>query len=253
MLHYNTWTIEQDEWLPEQETQLEQQLTFSNDYLCQTAHFEEHYSLSPRLCTYIKGIDTPILNISAISVRLHDERLDLGEWTVRDFYRCLHKNQPLLERRFIATSPLGHTLEITAQRRLLSDKKEAMQLIYSVRSLDYTGPITILAVLRGGEEAEKWYSLMNFVGDELCWTWEQMQPMNLQVCCAMNYQLFKNGNLVTQRPIKVEKQEVIGYSITQDIRPNDTFTLYKNVVVLDSLRNDKDTLIDHTVQCLINW
>ena len=79
MLQYNNWSIEQGEWLPMQESELEQQLTFSNDYLCQTAHFEEHYSGERRLCTYIKGVETPILNISAISVRLHDERLDLNE------------------------------------------------------------------------------------------------------------------------------------------------------------------------------
>lgn len=253
MLQYNTWTIEQDAWIPAEEKHIEQQLTFSNDYLCQTAHFEEHYSGERRLCTYIKGVETPILNISAISIRLHDERLDLAEWQVREFHRCLHKNEPLLERRFLATSPNGHTLEITSTRRLMQEKKEAMQLQYAVRSVDYSGPITMLSVLRGGEELDKWYSLMNYVGDQLCWTWEQLQPMNVQVCCAMNYQMFKNGNLVNQRPIKVEKQEVIGYSITQMIQPNDTFMLQKNVVVLDSLRNDKDTLIDKAVQCLTNW
>ncbi len=253
MLQYNTWTIEQDAWIPAEEKHIEQQLTFSNDYLCQTAHFEEHYSGERRWCTYIKGVETPILNISAISIRLHDERLDLAEWQVREFHRCLHKNEPLLERRFLATSPNGHTLEITSTRRLMQEKKEAMQLQYAVRSVDYSGPITMLSVLRGGEELGKWYSLMNYVGDQLCWTWEQLQPMNVQVCCAMNYQMFKNGNLVNQRPIKVEKQEVIGYSITQIIQPNDTFMLQKNVVVLDSLRNDKDTLIDKAVQCLTNW
>ena len=65
--------------------------------------------------------------------------------------------------------------------------------------------------------------------------------------------MFKNGHLLTQRPIKVEKQEVIGYSLTQIIQPNDIFMLQKNVVVLDSLRHDKDTLIDKAVQCLTNW
>ena len=69
MLQYNTWTIEQQEWNPAEELAIEQQLTFSNDYLCQTAHFEEYYSGAQRLCTYIKGIDTSILNLSAISKR----------------------------------------------------------------------------------------------------------------------------------------------------------------------------------------
>lgn len=253
MLQYNTWSIEQQEWVPAEETSLEQQLTFSNDYLCQTAHFEEHYSGAMRLCTYVKDLETPILNISAISVRLHDERLDLNEWQVKQFYRCLHKNQPLLERRFIATSPKGHTLEIIAQRQLLVDKKEAMELHYSVRSINYTGPITIIAVLRGGEDADKWCPLMNHVGDDYCWLWSQMQPLNVQVCCAMDCHMTRNGIAVTQRPIKVEKQDVIGYSITQKLSPGDTIVLHKRVVVLDSLRHEKDGLIEDTIKCLTNW
>lgn len=253
MLQYNNWSIEQGEWLPMQESELEQQLTFSNDYLCQTAHFEEHYSGERRLCTYIKGVETPILNISAISVRLHDERLDLNEWKVEQFSRCLHKNEALLEREFVATSPNGHTLHVTATRRLLADKKEMMQLVYRIQSINYEGPMTILSLLRGGEDADRWYSLMNHVDDSICWQWSQLPAQNVQVCCAMNYHLTKNGVVVDKRPIKVEKQEVIGFSVTQSVKEGDVFELTKNVVVQDSLHNHKDLLIANTVSCLTNW
>lgn len=253
MLQYNNWSIEQGEWLPMQESELEQQLTFSNDYLCQTAHFEEHYSGERRLCTYIKGVETPILNISAISVRLHDERLDLNEWKVEQFSRCLHKNEAVLEREFVATSPNGHTLHVTATRRLLADKKEMMQLVYRIQSINYEGPMTILSLLRGGEDADRWYSLMNHVDDSICWQWSQLPAQNVQVCCAMNYHLTKNGVVVDKRPIKVEKQEVIGFSVTQSVKEGDVFELTKNVVVQDSLHNHKDLLIANTVSCLTNW
>jgi trehalose/maltose hydrolase-like predicted phosphorylase len=43
LLKYNNWTIEQYAWDAAQEEEIEQQLTYSNGYLCQTAHFEEHY------------------------------------------------------------------------------------------------------------------------------------------------------------------------------------------------------------------
>lgn len=253
MLQYNNWSIEQGEWLPMQESELEQQLTFSNDYLCQTAHFEEHYSGERRLCTYIKGVETPILNISAISVRLHDERLDLAQWRVEQFSRTLRKNEALLEREFVATSPNGHTLHVTATRRLLADKKEMMQLVYRIQSINYEGPMTILSLLRGGEDADRWYSLMNHVDDSICWQWSQLPAQNVQVCCAMNYHLTKNGVVVDKRPIKVEKQEVIGFSVTQSVKEGDVFELTKNVVVQDSLHNHKDLLIANTVSCLTNW
>lgn len=253
MLQYNNWSIEQGEWLPMQESEFEQQLTFSNGYLCQTAHFEEHYSGEQRLCTYIKGVEIPILNISAISVRLHDERLDLAQWRIEQFSRTLHKNEALLEREFVATSPNGHTLHVTATRRLLADKKEMMQLVYRIQSINYEGPMTILSLLRGGEDADRWYSLMNHVDDSICWQWSQLPAQNVQVCCAMNYHLTKNGVVVDKRPIKVEKQEVIGFSVTQSVKEGDVFELTKNVVVQDSLHNHKDLLIANTVSCLTNW
>jgi hypothetical protein len=64
--------------------------------------------------------------------------------------------------------------------------------------------------------------------------------------------LYRNDILVTQRPIKVEKQEVIGFSVTQKIEPGDTLLLCKNVSVVDSNHYAKDVLIDTAVRCLIN-
>ena len=252
MLQYNNWSIEQDQWSPALEADLEQQLTFSNGYLCQTAHFEEHYSGNQRLCTYIKGIEIPILNISSLSVRLQDERLDLSNWHVEHFSRCLHKTEALLERKFVATSPNGHTLRVTATRRLMEDKKEMMQIVYRIESVNYNGPITLLALLSGGEETDKWYTLMNHVNDDSCWQWSHLPFMNLQVCCAMNYSLTKNGVAVQKRPIKIEKQDVIGFSLTQPIKAGDVLELTKNVAVQDSLHNHKDLLIDNTLACLTN-
>ena len=158
----------------------------------------------------------------------------------------------MLERHVTATSPKGHTIKIIARRQLMLDKRECMRLDYEVQSINYAGPITILSILSAGDDAQKWYPLMNYVGDDLCWTWMQLQPVNMQVCSAMNYHLTKNGTLVTQRPIKVEKQDVIGFSLTQKVVPNDTLVLHKNVIVVDSLRYAKEQLIDEAVKCLTN-
>ncbi len=253
MLEYNTWTTEQRGWDPQHEPEVEQQLSFSNDYLCQTAHFEEHYAAPQRLCTYIKGVEKPIPNISSISLRLHDERLDLADWQVENFHRRLHKNEPLLERSFTACSPKGFRLNINVSRELLPAKKEAMQIIYSVQSVNYNGPISLLALLGGGEEAVEWYPLMNFVGQDLSWMWLQMRHVDLQLCCAMNYAVFKNGEAVQHRPIKIEKQHIVGYSATLPVQEGETYVLQKRVVVQDSRYHGKDTLIDSTTQCLTNW
>lgn len=250
MLQYKNWTIEQNEWDPAQEAALEQQLSFSNGYLCQTAHFEEYYSQSKRLCTYVKDIDEPILNISNISVRLHDERLDLATWDVKDFYRCLHKNMPLLERSFIATSPKGHTVRVNAKRKLMS-QHELMQIEYELQSVDYHGPISLLAMLGDADAVNSsWYPLMNHLGQHQCWIWVQMHEAEVQLCCAMNWQVVHNGTPIQSRPIKIEKPYTIGYSLTINVKPGDVCLLRKTVSVVDSRNHDKDHLIDDALACL---
>ena len=253
MLQYNNWTIEQNEWFPEREAVLEQQLTFSNDSLCQTAHFEEYCSQNQRLCTYVKDIDEPILNISGISVRLHDERLDLATWQVHEFHRCLHKNTPLLERRFMATSPKGNTLRVTAKRQLMP-QKELMQIEYEITSVDYNGPISLLAILGGAPEGvANWYPLMNHLGQEQCWLWLQMHDVDVQLCCAMKWQVLHNGLPINKRPIKIEKPHTIGYSLTTNIQMGDSCLLRKTVAVVDSRHHEKDHLIEDALACLTNW
>ena len=251
LLQYHPWIIEQHQWDPQHEAEIEQQLTFSNGYICQTAHFEEFYSGSQCLCTFINGIDHPILNLSSISIRLHDERLDLATWQVKEFYRCLHKNQPCLERHFTATSPKGATIQVKTRRHLL-EQKEAIVIDYEITSVDYAGPISYLAMLGANNENADWYPLMNHIGQEHCWWRLQMHELNLQLCCAMTWSAQYNNTPLVQRPIKIEKQHTIGYSLITNIKPGDTCLLQKKVVVMDSRTHNKEQLITDAVQGLTN-
>lgn len=251
LLQYNNWTIEQHTWDSNHEADIEQQLTFSNGYICQTAHFEEFYSGPQRLCTFINGIEHPVLNLSSISVRLHDERLDLANWQVKNFYRCLHKNQPTLERHFTATSPKGATLQVKSKRQLL-EKKEIIIIEYEVSSVNYAGPISFLAMLGACDEKVDWYPLKNYIGQDYCWLWLQMHELNLQLCCAMTWSVRNNNTPIIQRPIKIEKQHTIGYSLITNIKPGDTCLLQKKVVIMDSRTHEKDQLITDSIQCLTN-
>jgi maltose phosphorylase len=251
LLQYNNWTIEQHSWLPQHEEDIQQQLSFSNGYICQTAHFEEHYSGAQRLCTLIEGIEHPILNLSSISIRLHDERLDLATWNVNEFYRCLYKNQPALERHFTATSPKGATIQVKAKRHLLP-QKEAMIIEYEITSVNYNGPISLLSMLGASQEKIDWYPLQNHIGQDNCWLWLQMHEINIQLCCAMRWKVQYNNTLLKQRPIKIEKQHTIGYSLTTSIKPGDCCKLQKQVVVMDSRAHHTEQLINDTIQCLTN-
>ena len=230
---------------------MQQQLVLSNGYLVQTAHFEEYYSLSQGSYTYIKDIETPILNISGISVRLHDERLDLALWKVNDFYQCLHQDRALLERKFTTTSPKGHTLHIHSKRELIPESG-VMVLEYEIVSKNYNGPLSLIAILGGEEGRTDWYPLMNQIGENLCWIWFQMQDIDLQLCCAMRYEVLHNNTLIERRPIKIEKTHTIGYSQTINIQAGDRCVLRKYVSVVDSNNHKKEGLVQEAITCLTN-
>ena len=158
----------------------------------------------------------------------------------------------MLERQVTATSPKGNTLHIHSTRQLLS-QQEVMQITYKVTSENYTGPISFLAMLGGEDEPKNWYPLMNNIEQDKCWIWLQLPNDNIQLCCAMNWQVLHNDIPIGKRPIKIEKHHIIGYSLTTQIKAGDTCTLKKNVAVLDSRNHSKDQLITNTLKCLTNW
>ena len=158
----------------------------------------------------------------------------------------------MLERRVTATSPKGTTLHIHSTRQLLS-QQEVMQITYKVTSENYTGPISFLAMLGGENEPQNWYPLMNNIEQDKCWIWLQLPNDNIQLCCAMNWQVLHNEIPIGKRPIKIEKHHTIGYSLTTQIKAGESCTLKKNVAVLDSRNHSKDQLIANTLKCLTNW
>ena len=144
MLQYSPWRTEQTKFDPQNEVQAEEQLAFSNGYISQYAFFEEPYSGEQRVGTFIDGIhregtSSPleIPNPSIISLRLGDERLDLHNWQVEIFYRCLHKGETRLERNFTATSPKGFTIEAKSERRLSQKNPHILEITYTVKFVNY--------------------------------------------------------------------------------------------------------------------
>lgn len=235
MLIYSPWKIEQNEFLPEQEASIEEQLTFSNGYISQRAFFEEFYPEAGSLDSYLRGIAEPLPPIATISIRLHEERFNLATWNVREFYRCLHRDKPLLERRVIADSPAGQTLRIEARRLLSPGNPHLMEIEYEVRSLNYSGPVSFLGLIGPGEASKQWYPLDTEVSLEKANFFLQSRSSATQVAAAMTFALFKNGEKVQKTPIRIEKQHILGYSITEEIRPGDVFLIRKRVAVTDSL------------------
>ncbi|MBP5290872.1 MAG: hypothetical protein J6Y76_05600 [Paludibacteraceae bacterium] len=257
MLQYTPWKIEQKQFDPKREIEAEEQLAFSNGYISQYAFFEEPYSGEQHVGTFVEGIlragiGTPleIPNPAIISLRLGDERLDLHHWHVDKFYRCLHKGDAKLERRFTATSPKGYSVEVKSIRQLNVKNPHLLELDYTVKFVNYTGLISFMALAGDAKHAEDWYPLQTSVDDEIAYMWLQAEEGDAQVCGAQRHELWKNGSLHTERPIKIDKKRVLGFAYMTDVVPGDTFTMKTRIAIVDSHRFEKSELPNQAVALL---
>ena len=259
ILHYTPWKIEQTAFAPEAETQIEEQLAFSNGYLSEYAFFEEHYSGEQLKGTFIDGLlrqdgsePLAIPNPAAISLRLNDERLDLHEWQVEKFYRSLNKGASQLTRTFCATSPKGYTVEVEAVRSLNAQHPNLLEETYTVHFVNYAGVASFMTLLGDQHTAEDWYPLQMIIEDNMAYIWMQAAKENVQICAAQRHVFYKNGVLQDERPIKIDKKRVLGFAYMHDVFPGDTYSIHKQVAVVDSREDVRTDLPSKALEILYN-
>jgi alpha,alpha-trehalose phosphorylase len=95
----------------------------------------------------------PVADATGIHLRLGDTpvRLDQGEWL--DFERALDLRQGCYRRQLRWRSPQGATLEIEAERIVSLADPGLLAIRYRVRSIDYSGPITLESSISTKREA----------------------------------------------------------------------------------------------------
>lgn len=247
ILQFSPWKIEQTEFVPEVESEIEKQLAFSNGYISQYGFFEEYYSGEASAAIYLKGIESPLYTDTTVSVRLHEERLNLGTWKVGRFYRCLNRQTLLLERQMELTSPSGHMLEVISKRQCRLEDPHFTDLVYTIRSVNYEGPMSVLPLIGGPELNKDWYPLQTDVVLNYATLWLQSRRENVQVVIAISYEMEKNGKPVTVSPIRIEKKYIVGYSLTEQVKPGDELSLKARIYVTDSRNYPLSNLQDDAV------
>lgn len=255
MLKHSPTQISQSAFCPEQEADIERQLAFTNGYIRQYAYFEERYTGEQILGTYLEGIEEltgepkKLPNLTNVSVRLHDELLDLHTWKVLDFHRSLSPESATLSRRCTVRSPKGHTLRVESKRTLLREQKECIQIEYRVESIDYDGPISVLSLIGDGRYSDSdWYPLDIHVAEDMKYFWLRSKSTKQEICAAAKHMVYKNGVKRIESPILIEKKNVIGYAVTDSIHPGEWLLVRKCVVVTDSRHHPSDQLIEKTIQ-----
>lgn len=250
ILQFSPWKIEQHQFDPAREAEIEKQLAFSNGYVSQYGFVEEYYSGNESAAIFLKGIQSPLKASQTVSVRLLEERLNLATWKVESFYRCLDRETLRLERKMVVESPNGDKLEIKSTRQVATADPHFVDIVFTVRSVNYSGPMSILPLVGGTEMNEDWYPLQTDVAMNYATYWLQSRKENVQVVIGMTYEVEKNGQLSQTPPIRIEKKYIVGYSLTGQVVPNDVVTLRMRLYITDSRNYPLQNLMEDALTAI---
>ena len=274
-LKTDEWNIIEEDFHAKNLRDSESIFSMGNGRIGQRGNFEETYTGDTLQGSYIAGIyfqdrtrvgwwkngypryfsrmpNAPYW--SGINLRLIDEELNLEVWDVDKFQRKLLMKEGTSERTFTVTSPKGHTLQIHVERFYSMTQLNLCLIKYSVTSVNYEGKISLLPYINGDVIHESsnfnekmWNIILAETTHEHALLWTQTKREDSQVCCATTYQLFKNSKEITTRPIRIEKEKLVGFSIGSDVKPGETLSLIKYTSVISSLYCDRKKLVDQSV------
>lgn len=270
------WNIIEDSFHADHLRMSESIFSLGNGRFGQRGNFEETYSSDSYRGAFIAGIAywdqtrvgwwkngfpkyyTRMPNApdwSRISLRLIDEELDLAQWDVDSFYRRLDMKEGISYRDVEVTSPRGNRLRLHVEHLTNMAHPDLCLIKYSVTSLNYTGKISLVPLLDGEIKShheypteKTWNFLRSGTIDDCAYLWMQTRWENTHVCYSATCQFFKNNresNNIT--PIRIEKEKQSGFSIGVDIKPNDTITLIKYVIIASSLYHERQDLTEWAV------
>ncbi len=170
---YTEWSIEEDNFIPENNLRNETLFSLANGYLGMRGNFEEGLSDYPALSVegnYINGFyeSEPIrygesaygfaensqtmLNVAngkKIKLLVDGEELHFTKESVSQYSRVLNLKEACLTRRFIYASPKGKTVEIAIDRLVSLTNKHIATIRYQVTPLDFDGKICLISSIDG--------------------------------------------------------------------------------------------------------
>lgn len=266
----DSWNIIEEGFHENKQLESESIFSLGNGFIGQRGNFEEYYSGTKMIGSYVAGVYYPepaehgvwkngyadtndkIVNApnwNIISVRLNDDRLDLATWDVRNFKRTLNMREGYLERTFEASNFKGHRIQVTVRRFLSMSDTELAAISYSVKSLNFDGHISFLPLIDGdvrnkltNYDEPFWNILQTKTEKDVSHLWAQTRKIDFHVCAALTFSFYKNNELINVNPTKIEKEKVAGFSVGADIRTGDTVSINKYVAVLSSLNHPREEL-----------
>ena len=182
----------------------------------------------------------PVADATRIQLRLGDTpvRLAEGEWLA--FERRLDLRHGCYRRFLRWRSPAGETLEIEAERLVSFDEPGLLALRYLVRSVDYTGPITLESSISTARDAVEQgddprigtrldgglHTIDAAAEQDLAWVRQRTTHSGIRLVCAQTHAP-RDGSLDAQLANLAPHGVVQTY--TGMLAPGQTVTLEKYV------------------------
>jgi maltose phosphorylase len=270
----DVWSIVEEGFHPEMNRESESIFSIGNGYMGQRANFEEQYSGDSLQGSYVAGVYYPdktrvgwwkngypeyfakVLNAPnwiGIDISTGSDTVDLAKSKIYSFIRTLNMKEGYLERSFRVAVSGNKSLEINSRRFLSMAEHDLGMIRYSVRSVDYNGPLNFTLYIDGdvknedtnyGEKFWEEVSREINVNDGVLIT--RTLKTDFHVSTGMSVGLKIAGKEIIPEMERIEHEKYIAYKGSAEIKKGEEIVLFKYVSVLSSLNNSKKNLAEDT-------
>ena len=271
------WKIIEDKYNPEYNQITESLLSLGNGKMGQRANFEESFSGNTLQGSYVAGVYYPdktrvgwwkngypeyfakvlnSVNWIGIDVYVKGEYLDLAKAKeIHSFYRELNMKTGALLRRMDVTMQNDVRLEIESTRIVSLANDELGALSYSIKSVNYSGEITVTSYLdfdivnKDSNYDEKfWLSDQQVANDNECYVSAITKKTNYVVGAAMVNTYFLNDQLVEPTTTYKTKEKKVFSSSKTHVERGDQFSLKKYVGITSSLNYSTNEIKENAIR-----
>ncbi len=267
----NEWSIIVDHFDKADVTASESIFSLGNGSMGQRANYEEKYSGDSLQGSYIGGIYYPdktrvgwwkngypeyfakVLNAPnwiGINVKINGEVLDLNTCEVTSFYQELNMKEGWMSRTFTAVLSNNNQIKVASKRLLSLRHNEVGAIKYSVTPLNFEGQISLSPYIDAGivnQDANYdeffWKVLDCVISQNNAAITSKTLKTNFYVCTAMATSLTLDDTLLSLKQITINKTRKVKLKYTQDVKQNQTLTLYKYASYVQSMNHKKEDLL----------
>ena len=265
------WLIVEEGFHPEFNRESESIFSIGNGYMGQRANFEEQYSGTTLLGSYIAGVYYPdktkvgwwkngypeyfakVLNAPkwiGIDVSVAGKPVDLAETKINSFRRILNMKEGYLERNFNITVQGSKTIEFRTMRFVSMAEPDAGMVQLAVKSGNFRGKIDFTVYIDSDVKNEDanygkkfWKEVSRESSEGMCIIVARTMKTDFHVATGMTYEVLKNGKGIRVNPSVINLNKYAGNKISLELKPGEEITIIKYVSVLSSLNNPKKGLM----------